>query len=222
MELNLKQVKGDARINSFIDQTDKYISSLGYTDHGRRHCDIVSDRTKKIANKIGLNASEQELGAIAGWCHDMGNFLGRTQHHYWAAMLFSQCYINQVTRPADVAKISQAIVSHDKDDLKIVDKVTACLVIADKSDVHRNRVLNKNIKSIKDDIHDRVNYAVTDNHLLIDNKKKTIVLSLTLDTKFTSIMDYFSIFVARMNYCQKAATYLKYEFHLKINNTILA
>lgn len=222
MELTLKQVKGDARINSFIDQTDKYISALGYTDHGRRHSDIVSDRSKKIARKIKLSEHEQEIAAIAGWCHDMGNFLGRTQHHYWGAMLFSQCYINQADNPEDVAKIAQAIVSHDKDDLKIVDKVTACLIIADKSDVHRNRVTNKNMKSIKEDIHDRVNYAVTDNHLSIDHKKKTIVLSLTLDTKFTSIMDYFSIFVERMNYCQKAAEYLKYEFHLKINNTKLA
>lgn len=222
MRLSLEQIKKDARINAFIDQTEKYISSLGYTDHGRRHCDIVSDRTKKIAKKIGLSTSEQELGAIAGWCHDMGNFLGRTQHHYWAAMLFNQCYINQANHPADVAKIAQAIVSHDKDDLKIVDTVTACLIIADKSDVHRNRVINKPIKSIKDDIHDRVNYSVTDNHLAINKQKKTITLSLTLDTKFTSIMDYFSIFVERMNYCQKAANYLKYDFHLQINNTKLA
>ena len=220
-ELKLKDIKKDPRINSFIDQTDKYLRSLGYTDHGRRHLDIVSDRSKMLANKIGLGSKDQEIAAITGWCHDMGNFLGRTQHHYWAGMLFSQCYINQAN-PVQVSRIMQAIVSHDKDDLKIVDKITACVIIADKSDVHRNRVLNKNLQAVKSDIHDRVNYAVTDNHLRIDKQKKTITLSLTLDTKFTSIMDYFSIFVERMNYCQKAAEYLKYEFHLKINNTKLA
>lgn len=217
MELKLKDIKKDPRINSFVDQTDKYLRALGYTDHGRRHLDIVSDRSKMLANKIGLNTKDQKIVAIAGWCHDMGNFLGRTQHHYWGGMLFSQCYISQ-TDPAQVSRIMQAIVSHDKDDLKMVDAITACLIIADKSDVHRNRVLNKNLKEIKADIHDRVNYAVTDNHLKIDKRKKTIRLSLTLDTKFTSIMDYFSIFVARMNYCQKAADYLKYEFQLEINN----
>lgn len=221
MELKLIDIKKDPRINSFIDQTDKYLRSLGYTDHGRRHLDIVSDRAKMIARKIGLNLEDQEIAAISGWCHDMGNFLGRTQHHYWAGLLFSQCYINQAN-PKEVTRVSQAIVSHDKDELKIVDKVTACLIIADKSDVHRNRVLNKNLKSIKEDIHDRVNYSVTDNHLRVDKQKKTITLSLTLDTKFTNIMDYFSIFVERMNYCQKAAQYLKYEFHLNINNTKLA
>lgn len=221
MQLKLKDIKKDPRINSFVDQTDKYLRSLGYTDHGRRHLDIVSDRSKMLANKFGLNIKDQEIASIAGWCHDMGNFLGRTQHHYWGGMLFSQCYISEAD-PTQVSRIIQAIVSHDKDDLKILDKITACVIIADKSDVHRNRVLNKNAKEIKADIHDRVNYAVTDNHLLIDKQKKTVTLSLTLDTKFTSIMDYFSIFVERMNYCQKAAEYLKYEFHLNINNTKLA
>lgn len=221
MDLNLKQIKQDPRINAFIDQTDKYLKALGYTDHGRRHLDIVSDRAKAIAKKIGLNQHEQEVAAISGWCHDMGNFLGRTQHHYWAAMLFSQCYINDAD-PKDVAKITQAIVSHDKDDLKIVDKITACLIIADKSDVHRLRVKSKNLAEIKADIHDRVNYAVTENDLNIDIRKKTITLVLELDTKFTNMLDYFAIFVERMTYCQKAAAYLGYTFHLQINKTRLA
>ncbi|MCD4761009.1 phosphohydrolase [bacterium] len=222
MKLNLKQVKRDARINSFINQTEKYLRVLGYTDHGRRHLDIVSDRARMLSKKIELSENEQELAAIAGWCHDMGNFMGRTQHHYWGAILFSQCFLNEADNPKNVSKIIQAIVSHDKDDLTIIDKTTACVIIADKSDVHRNRVLNKNISNIKADIHDRVNYAVTDNHLKVNKQKKTITLSLILDTKFTSIMDYFSIFVERMNYCQKAAEHLKYEFHLSINNTKFA
>lgn len=221
MPLKLSNIKKDPRINSFIDQTDKYMHSLGYTDHGRRHLTIVSDRARILAKAVGLKAQDQEITSISGWCHDMGNFLGRTQHHYWAGMLFSQCYINQ-SDPQEISRIIQAIVSHDKDDLKIVDKITACLIIADKSDVHRNRVVIKNNKKIKADIHDRVNYSVTDNRLNIDSKKKTITLSLKLDTKVTNIMDYFSIFVERMNYCQKAAEYLKYDFNLKINNTKLA
>ena len=102
MELKLKDIKKDPRINSFVDQTDKYLRSLGYTDHGRRHLDIVSDRSKMLANKFGLNIKDQEIASIAGWCHDMGNFLGRTQHHYWGGMLFSQCYISE----ADPTQVS--------------------------------------------------------------------------------------------------------------------
>src|SRR3989339_1465765 len=137
MKLSLTEIRQDPRLNAFIDQTDKYLKALGYTDHGRRHLDIVSDRARMIAKKIGLNEHEQEMAAISGWCHDLGNFLGRTQHHYWAAMLFSQCYISEAEDPENVSKIIQAITSHDKDELKIVDEVTACLIIADKSDVHR-------------------------------------------------------------------------------------
>lgn len=219
--MTLKEIKKDSRINSFIDQTDKYLQALGYTDHGRRHSNIVSQRAVSIAKKIGLKKKEQELSGIAGWCHDMGNFLGRTQHHYWGGLLFSQCFINEAN-PIDTTTISQAIVSHDKDDLKLVNKATACVIIADKSDVHRSRVLTKSIKKIREDIHDRVNYSVTDNKLTINDKNKTITLSIKLDTKFTDIMDYFSIFVERMNYCKKAAEYLNYEFKLKINNVTLA
>jgi metal-dependent HD superfamily phosphatase/phosphodiesterase len=222
MELTLKQVRDDAHINSFINQTDTYLKNLGYTDHGRRHLDIVSDRSRMLARKFALSSKDQELAAIAGWCHDLGNFLGRTQHHYWSAMLFSQCFLNSFANPNDLTKIIQAIVSHDKDDLTIIDKVTACLIIADKSDVHRSRVSNKNLTAIKKDIHDRVNYAVTDNKLSINKNRKTISLIIKLDTNFTDIMDYFSIFVERMNYCQKASKYLDCQFNLTINNIKLA
>jgi uncharacterized protein len=222
MDLTLKQIKNDARINAFIEQTDKYLKNLGYTDHGKRHLDIVSERAAMLARKFNLNSREQELVAIAGWCHDLGNFLGRTQHHYWSAMLFSQCFLNSFHNPKELIKIIQAIVSHDKDDLTIIDNITACLIIADKSDVHRSRVSNKDLEDIKKDIHDRVNYAVTDNKLSIDRTKKTISLILKLDTNFTDIMDYFAIFVERMNYCQKASAYLNCQFHLNINGTELA
>jgi len=105
MELKLKDIKKDVRINSFIDQTDKYLRSLGYTDHGRRHLDIVSDRSKMLANKVGLSIKDQEIASIAGWCHDMGNFLGRTQHHYWGALLFSQVFMSEVEDSKDILMV---------------------------------------------------------------------------------------------------------------------
>ncbi len=218
----LSQIKKDARLNAFIDQTDLYLKALGYTNHGRLHVSLVSERAKKIAQSVRLTPREQEFAAIAAWCHDMGNFMGRTLHHYWGAVLFGQCFLNTDNSPAETATIMRAIASHDKDELKLVDKLTACLVIADKSDVRRARVMTKSFREIKLDIHDRVNYAVTANQMLVDNKKRTITLALILDTKFTDIMDYFSIFIERMNYCQKSADFLGYEFKLKINNSVLA
>ena len=220
MQLTLDLVKQNPNIKNFVIQTEKYLNALGFTDHGSRHINIVADRAHSIAKKLDLSARDQELCAVAGYCHDMGNFLGRTQHHYWASFLFSQVFLNEVDDPNDVSTIMQAIVSHDKNELKIVDVVTAVLIIADKSDVHRSRVRNKNMKSNdpQDDIHDRVNYAVIDNDLVVDNKKKIISLKLKLDTKFSAPLEYFEIFTERMAFCRIAAEYLGYKFGLEINN----
>jgi len=217
MHLTLEEVKKNPRVKDFINQTEKYLDALGYTDHGIRHINIVADRARSIAKKIGLNLREQELASIASYCHDMGNFLGRTQHHYWAALLFSQVFLNEVDNPNDVSTIAQAIVSHDKDELKIVNKVTAVTILADKSDVHRSRVRQTSGKNLKKDIHDRVNYAVISNDLIVNPKNKVIILKLELDTKFSAPLEYFEIFTERMSYCRIAAEHLGYKFSLEIN-----
>lgn len=214
--LTLDKVKANPYIDNFIKQTDKYLTALGYTDHGPRHVNIVADRCMMLARQLKMNQRDVELAGIAGYCHDMGNFLGRTQHHYWAAMLFSQIFIPSA-EPSDISRVCQAIVSHDKDDLKIVDKITAVLILADKSDVHRDRVI-VNKKDLRDDIHDRVNYAATSNSLKVNNLRKQIVLKVNIDTKDAQPMDYFEIFSERMSFCRLAAKFLGYKFVLIINN----
>jgi metal-dependent HD superfamily phosphatase/phosphodiesterase len=218
MKLTLDLVKKDPKIKDFISQTGRYLDGLGFTDHGTRHINIVADRARSIGKRIGLLAHDQELAAIAGYCHDLGNFLGREQHHYWGALLFSQVFLNEVDNPNDVSTVAQAIVSHDKNDLKIVDKVTAVLILADKSDVHRSRVKNISGHNVEKDIHDRVNYAIIDNDLIVNPKNKLITLKLKLDTKFSAPLEYFEIFTERMAFCRVAAHYLGYKFGLEINN----
>ncbi|MFA6254907.1 MAG: HD domain-containing protein [Patescibacteria group bacterium] len=217
MKLTLDLVKKNPKIKDFVQQTQIYLDSLGFTDHGFRHINIAADRAQSIAKKIGMSANIQQLAAVAGYCHDMGNFLGRHQHHYWSALLFSQVFLNEVDDPNDVSTVAQAIVSHDKDDLKIVNKVTAILILADKSDVHRSRVKKTKSGNPHKDIHDRVNYAIVDNDLIVLPDKKLIVLRLKLDTKFSAPLEYFEIFTERMTFCRVAAKYLGYKFDLEIN-----
>ncbi|MFA5124477.1 MAG: HD domain-containing protein [Patescibacteria group bacterium] len=216
--LTLEEVKANPYVDDFIRQTEKYLIALGYTDHGYRHVNIVSERCRGLAKQLGLVKKDQELAAIAGYCHDMGNYLGRTQHHYWAAMLFSQIFIPQNVNPDDIARITQAIVSHDKDELKIVDKISAILVLADKSDVHRSRVIGREIQARGEDIHDRVNYAATGNSLKVNRLLKQIVLKIQIDTQEAKPMDYFEIFSERMSFCRLAAEFLGCKFVLIINN----
>lgn len=217
----LARVKSNPLILEFIRESENALKALSYTEHGLRHATLVSDRSRNIAYEIGLTKNEIELAAIAGFCHDTGNFVGRTNHHYWGAMLFSQIF-NGDFAPGDLVKIMEAISNHDKEgNMRFTNAISAIVVLADKSDVDRKRVNTKTLSEIKKVIHDRVNYATTDAHLKVDKKLKKIILTLKIDTRFVDIIEYFEIFTARMTYCRTAAKYLGYDFDLIINNIAL-
>lgn len=214
----LGKVKANPLVLEFIRQSELSLQAISFTEHGLRHATLVSDRARNIALDMGLGEREAELAAIAGFCHDIGNFIGRTGHHYWGSLLFHQIFASEFS-PADMAHIMQAIANHDKEeDMKFTNPIAALIVLSDKSDVSRKRVMIKDPEEIKKDIHDRVNYATTEAHLKVDKVSKTITLTLKIDTKFVQIMEYFEIFTSRMSYCRTAAEYLKYDFDLVIND----
>lgn len=215
--LTLSEIKKHSGIKECIKKSEHYLNCLGFTDHGFRHVNIVSDRAKSLAKAIGLDQRQQELSAIAGYCHDMGNFLQRTEHCFAGAMLFSQFFSGQEDM-AEVMEVVQAINDHDEDDRLISSQVGAVLVLADKSDVHRSRVKDTSPENIKNDIHDRVNYSVINSVFKVNQNKKEITLRLKIDTKVTGVMEYFEIFNERMVFCRRAAQFLDYKFVLIINN----
>lgn len=215
--IKLSQVKKNPQILEFIKQTEIALATLAYTEHGLEHATLAADRARTIAKEVGLGKKDQELGAIAAFCHDMGNFLGRKIHHYFGALLFYQVFQNDFT-PREITLIMHAIANHDKEDMKFYHPIAAVVILADKSDVHYSRVMVKDLAKIRKDIHDRVNFATKSSHFKIDQKQKRITLTLKIDTKFVPIMEYFEIFTERMVYCRKAAEYLKYDFGLVINN----
>lgn len=218
MQLTLANIKQDPQINEFIRLTDEKLDAMNYTDHGRRHAKIVSERAEMIARNVGLSDSEIEYAGISGFCHDMGNFFDRKLHHYWAGILFHQVFSSQTEDVEGLSAIIQAIANHDKDEARLTNTISAVLIIADKSDVNRDRVKGKDKDDIRKDIHQRVNYSVTRNDLDVNEGMKIITLMLELDTDFTPIMDFFEIFLQRMNYCRKSAEYLRYRFRLIIND----
>ena len=116
---------------------------------------------------------------------------------------------------SEVATIVSAIGNHDEGTAVPVNPVAAALILADKSDVRRSRVRNKNVASF--DIHDRVNYSVKESDLQLDVEKRTVTLVLTIDTQICAVMEYFEIFLDRMMLCRRAADYLKLHFGLVIN-----
>lgn len=218
MDLTLPNIKQTSQIDEFITQTDKKLNAMEYTDHGRRHAKIVADRAQMVARKAGFKDNEVEYAGIAGYCHDMANFFDRRLHHYWAGLFFHQIFATQSEDVEGLTVIVQAIANHDKSEARLTNNISAALIIADKSDVHRDRVKQRNKEKVMEDIHDRVNYSITRNDLDVNPDTKVVTLMMQLDTKITPVMDFFEIFLHRMNYCRKSAEYLGYKFKLVIND----
>jgi len=215
--ITLKELRKNPYLIEFIEQAGERLRLLQYTDHGLDHVELVSARARNIAREIGLSKDKQEMCAIAAFCHDFGNFLSRTYHNYMGAVIFQQLFQKDFT-PSELAQLMQAIVNHDKYEMEFTDPVSAVTILADKSDVRRERVTVKDKKVIEEDIHNRVNFATKYSKLGVDKKKKNITLVLKIDTSFVPVIEYFEIFTDRMTYCRKAAKRLGYKFNLVINN----
>jgi hypothetical protein len=214
--MTYNDVKNNLQVLNFIKQTETAMTALEYTNHGLRHAELVAQRAKKVIDDLRLSKKDAELAAIAGFCHDMGNFMTRTYHHYYGALIFHQIFQDKF-EPEEVSMIMQAIANHDKDEMNFTSTIWAALVLADKSDVDRSRVTETDIEKVKKDIHDRINYATRESKIKVDKIKKRISLTLKIDTNFCPIIEYFEVFTERMVFCRKAAQFLGYDFGLVIN-----
>lgn len=220
MAPDLSALHNNKKARLYIEMADKYLEAIGYTEHGLRHTDIVSKTAYNILKKLSFSESEAELAAAAGFLHDIGNMLGRSNHHKMGAILAKEVLEELGYDLKDITRAMQAIVMHEEDEGVIPDMIAAALVLADKADVHRSRV--RNPAMVTEDIHDRVNYAATESELSIDAEKRLITLSLVIDTRISQVIEYFEIFLSRMTACRKAARVLNCEFQLYINDTRLA
>ncbi|MBI4824301.1 MAG: HD domain-containing protein [Nitrospirae bacterium] len=204
----------------YIELADRYLESIGYTEHGLRHSEIVSKTAGSILRELSFDESSIELAEVAGLLHDIGNMLGRSQHHRMGALLAKEILEELGYNLKDIGRVMMAIVIHEEDEGSIPEEIAAALLIADKSDVHRSRV--RNPSELGDDIHDRVNYAATESELTVTPEKKLITLSLVIDTRISQVIEYFEIFLSRMTACRRAAKALNCEFQLFINNIRMA
>ena len=217
--ITLEDVIKDEEVEAFVKASQKQLNALGYTEHSYRHIGIVSKRTGEILQRLGYDEKTVELGKIAGYLHDIGNCVNRTDHAHSGAIL-AYNILKEIGMPADDrTEIVMAIGNHDEGTGTAVSDISAALILADKSDVHRDRVTNTNMSTF--DIHDRVNYAVTDANLEIDAESRKVILNLTIDTQICPVLDYFQIFMDRTMMSKYAAKYLHIWFELVINGTKL-
>ncbi len=217
--LTLQDIKENREIKTFLEIAERQLEIQGYTEHSFRHVGLVSKSAGDILESLGFGEREIELARIAGYMHDIGNAVNRVDHAHSGAIMAYNILTKMGMDCREAAEIMLAIGNHDENTGTAVSNISAALILADKSDVHRSRVRNSDFATF--DIHDRVNYAVDDSDIYIDEKERTAALELHIDTKICPVMDYFEIFLARMSMCRRAADFLELHFQLIINGTRL-
>lgn len=216
-DISYNEIKSNDMINHYIDRANFVTGAMGFTEHSRAHASLVAETAGNILKKLSYSKKEIELVKIAGYMHDIGNTINRNDHAHSGALMAFQILTNMGMHYKDVALICSAIGQHDERTGTAIDAISAALILADKTDVRRNRVYTK--KKSDFDIHDRVNYAVTNSSLIINTNKHTILLDLEIDYSICSVMDYFEIFLGRMIMCKRAAEILGLKFKARANGT---
>ncbi len=214
--LTFEELKKNNAINTYIIGADKSLAALGFTEHSFAHVTRVAETCKYILLTMGKDEHDIQLAQIAAYLHDIGNLVNRIEHSQSGAVMAFRILDKLNMDASDIATIVTAIGNHDEGTGVPVDDIAAALILADKSDVRRSRVRNTDKTTF--DIHDRVNYSVESSDLEINENKTEIRLTLTIDTAYGSIMEYFEIFMERMLLCRKAAEKLGLHFKLTINN----
>ena len=215
--MSYAEIKSNPQIRTYIQKADESLVALGYTEHSFAHVTRVAAEAKNILAALGYDEHTQELAQIAGYLHDIGNIVNRIDHAQSGAVMAFRLLDKLGFDPEDIATIVSAIGNHDESTAYPVNPVAAALILSDKTDVRRTRVRNHDTATF--DIHDRVNYAVEKARTTMSEDKKSIILSLTIDTSISAVMDYFEIFLTRMMLCRKAAEKLGLRFRLVINGT---
>ena len=213
--MTYEEIRKNPEVCALLRRGNENLGVLGFTDHSMAHCVLVAERAAHILKVLGYSEHDQELAKIAGVMHDIGNAVNRKQHAEIGAVL-----ANGILRETDMSvedriTVISAIGNHDESTGGAKDSLSAAIIIADKSDVRRNRVRNKEHSQF--DIHDRVNYAVTGSNLRVDPVERLISLNLQIDTSMCSMYEYFDIFLGRMMMCRGAAEMLDTQFHLTVN-----
>ncbi|MEA4989152.1 MAG: HD domain-containing protein [Anaerovorax sp.] len=217
--ITYEQIKNNKEINTYIKKGNDLLAALAFTEHGFAHAGKVSEKAGEILKMLDYSDRMIELAKISAYMHDIGNCINRYDHAQSGAIMAFRILDRLGLDPEELADVVGAIGNHDEGTGTAFSPISAALILADKSDVRRSRVRYKYRKKENlTDIHDRVNYAVTDSVLLVESNEKKIILNLKIDTEISAVMEYFEIFLTRMVMCRNAADYLDLRFELNMND----
>jgi uncharacterized protein len=216
--VTLEQIQDDPWVLAYIERGDEYLGALGYTEHGLRHANLVAHIAGNVLRRLGYPERTAEMASMAGFMHDMGNAIGRSDHGISAALLAQGRLMALGCDPRETVLIMSAVGNHEEETGTPAGAIGAATILADKSDVHHTRV---RAEPDAFDIHDRVNYAAKRSFLRVDETNRAITLEIDIDTELSQVMEYFEIFLSRMQMCRAAAEVLDAKFGLVINGSRL-
>jgi metal-dependent HD superfamily phosphatase/phosphodiesterase len=217
--VTLEVVEGDPELLAYLQMGDDYLGAIGYTEHGMRHANLTAHISGNILRRLGYDDRVAEVAAIAGFMHDIGNCVSRSDHWISSAFMARDVLARLGMDFAEIATVMNAVGNHEEDASDPATAAAAAVVIADKADVHSTRV--REMDHANWDIHDRVNHSATRSFLRVDSDTRVLTLDIDIDTSDIQIIDYFEIFLERMQLCRRAATVLDARFSLVINGTRL-
>lgn len=213
--MKYKDIKENEEVQALISKGNENLGVFGITDHSEVHAVLVAERAAGILEILGYKKKQIELVKVAAYMHDIGNAINRSRHAEYGSLLANDILKETGMDRQDRLTVVSAIAHHDESTGGATDVISAALIIADKTDVRRNRVRQKPKASF--DVHDRVNYAVTKTDLIVDKDKKQITLNLEIDERICTMYEYFDIFLGRMMMCRKASELLGVTFRLMVN-----
>lgn len=217
MEL-LQKIKQDDEVKALINSSGEVLRAMNYTEHGARHATYVSNTAGKVLKSLGYNDHDVECAMIAGYLHDVGNTINRMHHGITSAVIVYDILKRFNMSYEDINAIVAAIGNHEEEIGYIVNTLTAALVIADKSDAHKTRVLRENFNP--QDIHDRVNFSIKKSYVEVDKENNAIMSKIYMNNS-SSVMEYLKIYLSRIVMSEKAAHFLGCAFKLYINDVLI-
>ena len=213
--MNYSDILKNTEIIDYYQIGNMILGKQGFIDHSPVHTRLVAERAAKILDSLGYSEEELELARIAGYLHDIGNAINRSAHAEYGAIIASGILKDLDMDMKERVQIVSSIANHEESVEAVPDPITAAIIIADKTDVRRARVRERNVEAFN--INDKVNNAVTSTQLDCDPTERKITLTLNIDESISTIYDYFEMFRGRMLMCTRAADTLEAKLEIFVN-----
>ncbi|MDR1720995.1 MAG: HD domain-containing protein [Endomicrobium sp.] len=220
--LTFEEIKNNAEIQMYFRYMGKYFESTNEAfnlikrkSYDENHALQAAEVAERVLKYLGYKKREQELSKIAAYIHDIGNIISKNGHDQSSAIMFLNI-IGDDRYDEDVFTIASAVGCHEDKTAEPATPIAAAVVIGDKTDVSHERIGREDLYDL--DKHSLVVAACQKVNVIVNKEKMSIELKIKIDSTICSVMNYFEIFMSRINYCRRASNVLKCNFELYIND----